>query len=89
MMRIEFDAAKNPRNIEERGISFALAAEFDWTAAVVLGSDRAGETRYMAKCAIAGRIHVLVYTKRGQMLRIISSRRANKREVERYEKAKS
>jgi uncharacterized protein len=72
----------------ERGISFALAVEFDWTAALVLRSDRAGETRYMAMGEIAGRLHVLVYTKRGQSLRIISLRRANKREVKRYEKTR-
>jgi len=82
-------SAKNERNIEERGISFALAAEFDWTTALVLRSDRAGETRYMAMGEIEGRLHVLVYTKRGQTLRIISLRRASKREVKRYEKTKS
>ena len=88
-MRFEFDPAKNERNIQERGISFALSAEFDWTTALVLRSDRAGEVRYMAMGEIEGRLHVLVYTKRGQTLRIISLRRANKREVKRYEKAKS
>jgi uncharacterized protein len=85
----EFDPAKNERNIKERGISFGLSAEFDWTTALVLRSDRAGETRFMAMGEIAGRLHVLVYTKRGQTLRIISLRRANNREVKRYEKAKS
>ena len=86
-MRIEFDGAKNQRNIEERGICLALAAELDWTTALVIRSDRVGETRFMAMGAIAGRLHVLVYTKRGQTVRIISLRRANKREVKRYEKA--
>jgi uncharacterized DUF497 family protein len=88
-MRFEFDAAKNERNIEERGISFTLAAEFDWTTAHVLSSDRVSETRYMAMGEIEGRLHVLVYTKRGPSLRIISLRRANTRELKRYEKAKS
>ena len=88
-MRFEFDPAKNEGNIKERGISFALSAEFDWTTALVLRSDRAGEARYMAVGEIEGRLHVLVYTKRGQALRIISLRRANNREVKRYEKAKS
>jgi uncharacterized protein len=88
-MRFEFDPAKNERNIQERDISFVLSAEFDWTTALVLRSDRAGEARYMAIGDIEGRLHVLVYTKRGQTLRIISLRRANKREVKRYEKAKS
>lgn len=87
-MRLAFDPAKNERNVKERGISFALSAEFDWTTALVLRSDRAGEARYMAVGEIEGRLHVLVYTKRGQALRIISLRRANSREVKRYEKAK-
>ena len=88
-MRFEFDPAKNERNIKERGISFASSAEFDWTTALVLRSDRTGEARYMAVGEIEGRLHVLVYTKRGQALRIISLRRANSREVKRYQKAKS
>jgi uncharacterized DUF497 family protein len=88
-VRFEFDPAKNERNIKERGISFALSVEFDWTTALVLRSDRAGEARYMTMGEIEGRLHVLVYTKRGQALRIISLRRANNREVKRYEKAKS
>ena len=71
-MRFQFDPAKDERNIKERGISFALSAEFDWTTALVLRSDRAGEDRYMAMGEIAGRLHVLVYTKRGQTLRIVS-----------------
>jgi uncharacterized DUF497 family protein len=87
-VRFEFDPAKNERNIKERGISFASSAEFDWTTALVLRSDRTGEARYMAVGEIEGRLHVLVYTKRGQALRIISLRRANSREVKRYEKAK-
>jgi uncharacterized DUF497 family protein len=87
-VRFEFDPAKNERNIKERGISFALSAEFDWTTALVLRSDRSGEARYKAVGEIEGRLHVLVYTKRGQALRIISLRRANSREVKRYEKTK-
>jgi uncharacterized DUF497 family protein len=87
-VRFEFDPAKNERNIKERGISFALSAEFDWTTALVLRSDRAGEARYMAVGETAGRLHVLVYTKRGQALRSISLLRANSREVKRYEKTK-
>jgi uncharacterized DUF497 family protein len=87
-VRFEFDPAKNERNIKERGISFVLSAEFDWTTALVLRSYRAAEARYMAVGEIEGRLHVLVYTKRGQALRIISLRRANSREVKRYEKAK-
>jgi hypothetical protein len=59
-VRLAFDPAKNERNVKERGISFALSAEFDWTTALVLRSDRAGEARYMAVGEIEGRLHVLV-----------------------------
>ena len=32
-LRFSFDPVKNARNIEERGLSFAEAAEFDWSTA--------------------------------------------------------
>ena len=88
-MEIEFDPAKNRRNIEERGLSFALASEFDWTSALVLRSDRRGEERYVAVGLIGERVHVLVFAKRGENVRVISLRRANSREVRRYEKTRS
>ena len=87
-MKIEFDAAKNEHNIRERGLSFELAAEFDWENALVVPSDRKGETRYFALGLIGSRLHALAFTKRGQNLRVISLRRANEKEVKRYEKAK-
>lgn len=90
-MDIEFDPAKNVRNIAERGLSFELAAEFDFTTALVaVDSRRAyGETRYEAIGWIGHALHVLVFTIRGDVLRVISLRRANKRERSRYEKAQS
>jgi uncharacterized DUF497 family protein len=57
-LAIEFDPVKSQRNIEKRGLSFALAAEFDWTSALVLQSDRRGEERYMAIGLIGERVHV-------------------------------
>ena len=35
-MRFTFDPAKNEKNIVERGLSFALAAELDWEAAFIV-----------------------------------------------------
>jgi uncharacterized DUF497 family protein len=87
-LEIEFDPAKNARSIAERGLSFTLVTEFDWTTARTIQSDRHGEDRHMAMGKIGGRVHVLVYTQRGQNLRVISLRRANGREVKRYEKAR-
>ena len=79
-MEIEFDPAKNAKNIKNRGLPFILAAEFDWTTALVVRSDRKGETR---------RVHALVFNKIGRAVRVISLRRASKAEVKRYEEARS
>jgi uncharacterized DUF497 family protein len=39
-MRFTFDPAKNEKNIVERGLSFALAAELDWEAAFIVEDTR-------------------------------------------------
>ncbi len=49
-MNIEFDSAKNEKNIRERGISFELAAGFDLTTAKIWADTRKdyGEARFIA-----------------------------------------
>ena len=88
-MEIEFDPAKNAKNIKDRGLPFILAAEFDWTTALVVRSDRKGETRFFALGYIGSRVHALVFNKTGGAVRVISLRRASKAEVKRYEEAQS
>ena len=88
-MEIEFDPAKNARNIRDRGLSFTLADEFDWTTAMIAPSSRHGEARFFAIGYIGSRLHALVFTKSGATVRVISLRRAHKTEVKRYEKARS
>jgi len=86
---IEFDPDKNERNIRERGLSFERADEFDFEPAFVIGDDRYayGETRYSAIGLLAGALHVIVFTIRGDAMRVIRLRRANARERVRYEQA--
>jgi uncharacterized protein len=88
-VEIAFDLAKNERNIKERGISFELAADFDFENAMYLEDRRTdyGETRIRALGFIGNRLHSLVFTMRGMTLRVISLRKANRKEVTRYEKA--
>ena len=87
LVDITFDAAKNARNIATRGISFEQAIEFEWDSALVVADTRRdyGEIRFQAFGLIAERLHVLVFTPRSGKTHIISLRKANKREVERYE----
>ena len=48
MMKIDFDPAKNAKNIRERGLPFTLATGFDWTTAMIVPSSRHGEARFFA-----------------------------------------
>jgi uncharacterized DUF497 family protein len=84
---ISFDAAKNARNMASRGISFEAATEFEWDAALIAEDTRRdyGERRYQALGGIDGRLHISVFTPRGDKVHVISLRRANEREIKRYE----
>lgn len=88
-MLIEFDPDKNERNVRERGLWFERAGEFDFESAFVIGDDRHayGETRYSAIGLLAGSLHVIVFTIRGDAMRVISLKRANARERVRCEQA--
>jgi uncharacterized protein len=84
---ISFDPAKNERNIAERGISFEIAEEFEWDTALIVEDLRKdyGERRFQALGIIAGRLHSLVFTPRAGKVHVISLRKANRRETNRYE----
>lgn len=86
-MKIEFDPEKNARNIQLRGISFEDAARFEWESAVIIPDTRRdyGEPRFRAFGLIGNRLHALVFSLREGVIRVISLRKANRREVLRYE----
>ena len=88
-MKITFDPAKNEQNVALRGISFDSVVRFDWDTALVGRDDRVnyGEDRFIAFGQINGRLHVLVFTPRDGAIRVISLRKANKREIKRYDTA--
>ena len=86
-MHIEFDATKNETNIRDRGLSFERAANFDFEHAVFTQDVRRdyGESRFRALGYLDGRLHALVFTEAAEGIRVISFRKANKREVQLYE----
>ncbi|TAN48655.1 MAG: BrnT family toxin [Rhodospirillales bacterium] len=86
-MKIEFDPAKSARNITERGLPFERVAEFEFETALYLQDERKeyGEVRIRAFGFIEGRLHALVFKPVRGGIRVISLRRANSREVKRYE----
>jgi uncharacterized DUF497 family protein len=90
-MLIEFDPAKDERNIAERGLSFVRAAEFDFSSAIVAVDERKAypEVRYVAAGYLGQRLHMLCFTPIDGGIRVISFRRANSREVKAYEQAQT
>jgi uncharacterized DUF497 family protein len=85
-MAIEYDPAKNERNIRERGLSFDQAADFDFATAVYHTEFRKGEMRRIAVGYLEKRLHMLCYTPKPDGIRVISFRKVNKREAKRYGK---
>ncbi len=86
-MQITYDPSKDARNVEERGLPFALVRDFEWSTALIVEDDRFdyGECRYRAMGYIGVRLHVVVFTPRGDAVHVISLRKANKREVKNYD----
>jgi uncharacterized DUF497 family protein len=86
-MVYEWDDDKTAINFAKHGVSFSVIEYFDWSSAIVKQDTRKdyGETRFMAFGKIGSRLHVAVYTKRSATIRVIGLRKANSREVKRYE----
>lgn len=87
-MDIEFDKDKNEWNVEVRGIPFDLVEEFNFFTASFEIDDRKnyGETRVRSLGFIKDRLYSLVFTERNEKMRVISLRKANYRERNKYEK---
>ena len=85
-MKIEFDPDKNAANRRKHGLSLAHAKDMDFDTAIYALDDRYdyGEARTQTLGLIGNRLHMLVFTMRGDVLRAISLRKANPREVKRY-----
>ena len=79
---ITYDPATNARNIQDRKLSFERVEDFDFGTAVFKIDDRHdyGEVRVRALGFLDGKLHLLVFTERGEDLRVISLRKANRAE---------
>ena len=89
-MRFEWDEFKNALNIRKHGIDFIDVADiFNHPMLTFLDDgDNYGEPRWIALGRIHSLIGVVVYTeRRGDVIRIISARKATKHEVRRYERS--
>lgn len=90
-MNYEWDDEKNRANIAKHGIDFSKAENFDWSSAIETIDNRKdyGEKRWIALGLIGNRLFVLIYVHRQNYIRIISLRKANKRERKYYDEKKT
>jgi uncharacterized DUF497 family protein len=88
-MKIVFDPIKDVANRAKHGVSLGLISAFEWETAVVWADERFayGEARMAAIGYLGSRLFFVAFVDRNDGRRIISLRKANKREMKRYAEA--
>jgi uncharacterized protein len=85
-MEIEFDEEKRRQTLAYRGLDFADAVALFEATNLEMVDDREsyGEVRLQTVGYLGGRLVMVVWTPRGEARRIISMRKCNAREQEKY-----
>ena len=85
-MDFAWDEAKEAANLAKHGLSLGLAREIDISQVAVVEDRRRdyGERRLIVYANLLSRVHVVILSPRGGGMRVISLRKANRRETRRY-----
>lgn len=85
-MEVTFAPAKDAANQVKHGVTLARSADIEWDTAVTWPDLRRnyGEARQCGIGYIGLRLHFVVFVDRAGRRRVISLRKANRREVNRY-----
>ena len=85
-MKISYDPAKRAQTLAERGLDFEDAARVFAGPTIDFVDDRTdyGEDRWLSFGRLEERLVVVVWTPRPGVRRVISMRKANEREQEKY-----
>lgn len=90
--RLDWDPAKNASNQRKHGISFEDASAVfetpDWVE-WICSEPGADEERYMIVGRVGWKIVSVVYTERGDTIRLISAREANQNERRQFREGKT
>ena len=86
-MSISYDPNKNKSNIELRNLDFDRVSDLDWDNAWIFEDERNeyNEIRFIVYSMLDERLHFVCFTETKDGIRVISFRKANSREVKRYE----
>lgn len=87
-MKITFDKAKREKTLEERGLDFLDAKNVFDGATFEFEDTRKdyGEKRIIAVGHLSNRMVIVGYVPRGKTRHIFSMRKANEREIKKYQK---
>ena len=85
-MQIDFDPKKDLANRAIHGVSLAIAASLDWDAALVWVDDQFeyDELRMIALAPASNALYYVAFVDRTEVRRIVSVRRATRKEVAYY-----
>jgi uncharacterized protein len=84
----DWNERKSESNLAKHGIDFDNAIEVFYGPIVLRRSDRNNEERWVAVGHSKNRLIAVVFTRRSDIIRIISARRARKNEERAYRNAK-
>jgi uncharacterized protein len=84
-MEIDFDSRKSEQNRRERGFGFGFAARiFLGRVSISFARTEAGEPRMKAVGRIEAVCYAAIFVDDGNVRRIISARRANRKETKQW-----
>ncbi len=85
-VRITFDPTKDAANVAKHGLSLAEADRLEWESALVWQDTRRdyGELRQSALVMMADQVFFVAFVDRAEGRRVISLRKANRREAKLY-----
>ncbi|CAM3694977.1 BrnT family toxin [Polynucleobacter antarcticus] len=87
-MKLTYHSTKDESNFKKHGVSLAKAEFLDWDDALSWADNRNdySEERRIALVTLKQRLYCVVYIDLKTVRRIISLRKANSREINKYEK---
>ncbi len=86
-MPYEWDEAKQRSNVIQHKVDFEDIYRFEWDGAVYEYDDRHDEPRIKATGFIGVVLYAVIYTERGDTIRIISLRKASREDIRKYAQA--
>jgi uncharacterized DUF497 family protein len=80
----EWDEAKSEWNRAEQGFGFEIVLDFDWDRSTTRASPRGDELRLISIGRTAVGVVAVVWTSRGETVRVISVRRVHEKEARKH-----